>query len=72
MRGGVEDYKAKLNTADYTSIIKKAKTDQRGLQTFVKGSIVGFMQAKLLKESGKAKIKNNPLVEGMFAGIKGD
>ena len=48
MRGAVESYKSGLNPAEYASITKKAKKDQRGMQTFVKGTIVGFMREKML------------------------
>ena len=31
MRGGVESYKDKLDNAQFASIVKKSKSDQRGL-----------------------------------------
>ena len=70
MRGGVESYKDNLDPAQFASIVKKSRSDQRGLQKAVKGSIVGFMRDKLLKPN--SQIKNTPIVEGIFAGIKAE
>lgn len=68
MRGGVESYKEKLDPAKYEKILRKSKADQRGMQTFVKGNIVGFMREKMLKPG--SAVKNSPIVDGIFAGIK--
>ena len=70
MRGAIESYKSGLDPAAFASISQKAKQDQRGLQTYVKGSIVGFMRDKLLKNNDAQKDLNNPIVDGIFAGVK--
>lgn len=70
MRGAIESYKSGLDPAAFASISQKSKKDQRGLQTYVKGSIVGFMRDKLLKNNDAQKDLNNPIVDGIFAGVK--